>query len=139
MNTQSRPNLSPPRLKTVVGCLEQVNVIATSQQAVSFVFERARAPRHFLLDKGHPIFFSAFQGHQGYDQGAWKQISFIASLKYRGLGIGFKFHPSNVGGFFFTRLEYTAMTVLYKSLYVCNQIVFIIPEANLQQIHSSER
>ena len=43
-----------------------------------FNFERGRAPRHLLLGKGLPmmkLWFSirALQGHQGIDQGAWRQ------------------------------------------------------------------
>ena len=51
------------------------------------VFERAMTPRHFLLGKGHPmrklyISIVAFQGHQGNDQGAWKQ-SLTSKWKYK--------------------------------------------------------
>ena len=42
---------------------------------VCFDFKRARAPRHFLLDKGHPeeeivnFCWEHFQEHRGNDQG----------------------------------------------------------------------
>ena len=47
-------------------------------RAVCFVFERARAPRHFLLGEGHPLMklqncTGAFQGHEGNDQGIRRQ------------------------------------------------------------------
>ena len=47
---------------------------------VSFVFERARTPIHFLFGKWHPpceevvtFYCGAFHGHQGNGQGAWRQ------------------------------------------------------------------
>ena len=47
-------------------------------RAVCFVFERARAPRHFLFGKGHPmrklyISTRAFEGHQGNGKGQRRQ------------------------------------------------------------------
>ena len=56
-------------------------------RAVCFVFERARAPRHFLLGKGHPmmklqICTGAFQGHQGNDQGTSVKYMYHACILY---------------------------------------------------------
>ena len=52
--------------------------MSDSHRAVCFVFERASAPRHVLLGKGHPmmklqICTGAFPGHQGNDQGTQRQ------------------------------------------------------------------
>ena len=49
-----------------------------NHKTVCFVFDRASAPRHLLLGKGHPmrklcISTGAFQGHQGNDHRAWRQ------------------------------------------------------------------
>ena len=52
----------------------------SSTRAVCFVYERARAPRHFCLGKGHPLMklkicTGAFLGHQGNDH--------VVSVKYQ--------------------------------------------------------
>ena len=51
-------------------CVESQNGTLDYFRPVCFEFERARAPRHFLFGKGHPmrkfkISTGAFQGHQG--------------------------------------------------------------------------
>ena len=45
-----------------------------AMQACMLRFWKGKAPRHFLLGRGHPMrkFTGAFQGHQGNDQGAWR-------------------------------------------------------------------
>ena len=53
-------------------------------QACMLRFERARAPRPFNLGKGHPMrklstSSGACQGHQGNDQGAWRQLLLLPS------------------------------------------------------------
>ena len=54
-------------------------------RTVCFVFEGERAPRHLLLGKGQPVrklyvSIGAFQGHQGNDQGAWRQSPLLPPL-----------------------------------------------------------
>ena len=56
---------------------------------VCFIFEMARAPRHFLLGKGHPmrklsISTAAFQGHQGNDRHGGNRLR-CQSVKYQAL------------------------------------------------------
>ena len=46
---------------------------------VCFVFERAKAPRQFLLDKGHPMWklyisTGAFKGTEAMTKKAWRQL-----------------------------------------------------------------
>ena len=71
-----------------------------SKRAVCFVFERARAPRHFLFGKGHPmrkllVSTVTFQGHQGNDKGQRRRlIAFVASVKYQACAL-FALQPTS--------------------------------------------
>ena len=64
---------------------------------VWFVFEMARAWRHFLLGKGHPMkklrkFTAAFQGHQGNEQGASHGGNRLCSIRPVIIFKSFKFN-----------------------------------------------
>ena len=58
------------------------NYISKKCRPVCFAFQRAGAPRNFLIGKGHPmrklyIFTGAFQGHQGNYQGPSRQLPLL--------------------------------------------------------------
>ena len=59
-----------------------------SGRPVWSVFERARAPRHFLLGKGHPDeeivhFYWSISRAPMQSPGGMEAIDFVASLKYQ--------------------------------------------------------
>ena len=68
---------------------EDSNLVSREKtRPVCFVFERTMAPRHFLIGKGHPLRKSynsigAFQGRQGNDQGAWRQLPMLPPCSIR--------------------------------------------------------